>query len=500
MANFEIGTIEIDKLFHDLNIKLSIPDYQRPYVWTKEHIEDLLQDWKDHFFKEQNFKSDAIDYFMGSIMIHNNNGIYEVIDGQQRLTTLLIMDYAWNGVNSVLHKGIFSFNYQSKISAEHILENRNLLVNLKDSLVVQSFNEIIKKLVCSVIITQSEDDAFVFFESQNNRGVPLDEVDYFKSYHLRELNNYPHYLRHFAKKFDQVNALNNSKVKTKPHLKSLNEIFIQQLWRARYWSKNKLLFATRKSLLDNFQKNTVVFDAVDNIKLYPSFRNTLGTSLQFNKQMQPELKSTIRLYGDDSLDIPFTINQPIQKGIGFFLYTEKYTSIFNYLFRDEFEGDIKMITKLIYQLYNEYFINLYQLAVVMYYDKFGAEKIEEFCKWLEHFMGAFRMNRSSIVEQSPIVLLRDYGNVLLMIEQAYLTNEVLHNLKNSIPEKYYQGFVYRSNEDGGTSIHHNDASEKKLSNARQNYYQTVKKYYGKWSVNNCELNDKQNWVNGSLAK
>ena len=89
MAAFNIGTLNIYKLFYDLNIQLVIPDYQRPYVWREEHINDLLEDWKDHFFDELNFKDDALEYFMGSIMIHNNNGVYEVIDGQQRLTTLL---------------------------------------------------------------------------------------------------------------------------------------------------------------------------------------------------------------------------------------------------------------------------------------------------------------------------------------------------------------------------------------------------------------------------
>jgi uncharacterized protein with ParB-like and HNH nuclease domain len=500
MAAFNIGTLNIYKLFYDLNIQLVIPDYQRPYVWREEHINDLLEDWKDHFFDELNFKDDALEYFMGSIMIHNNNGVYEVIDGQQRLTTLLIMDYVWNEEEAVLKKGNFNFNYQSKISENHIKQNRNQLASLKGSLIAQAFNAILKKLVFSIIITKSEDDAFVFFESQNNRGVPLDEVDYFKSYHLRELNNHEHYLKYFAKKFDQINALNNSRVKAKPNLKTLNEIFVKQLWRARFWSRNKLWFASRKSLLDSFQKNTVVFNSVDDIKLYPSYNNTLGTSLKFNSNLQPELKSTIRLYGAESIDIPFTINQPIQKGIGFFLYTEKYTSIFNYLFRDERVEEIKHVTTLIYKLYNEYFINLYQLSVVMYYDKFGVEKIESFCKWLEHFMGAFRMNRASIVEQSPIVLLRDYGNVLQNIEQAYLVNDVIDNLKKSIPENYYDGFVYKKDEKGDISIHNNDSTQTKLSHARQNYYQTVRGFYEGTIANNYELTEKHNWINGSLVK
>ncbi|MCS4300612.1 DUF262 domain-containing protein [Chryseobacterium sp. BIGb0232] len=496
---FEVGTICIYDLFES-DTKLIIPDYQRPYVWNKEHITELLNDWNDHFFKDNKFNDDAIEYFMGSVMIHKNDGKYEVIDGQQRLTTLLIMDYVWNENNSVLSRGNFDFNYKSKVSSNHIKENRNLLKSIRGGLISKNFNKIIQKLVFSFIITENEDNAFVFFDSQNNRGVPLDEVDFFKSYHLRELNNYEEYLRFFAKKFDRINSLNNAKIHNEPNLKSLNELFIKQLWRIRFWSKNKLWFASRKSLLDTFQKNTVVFETVDDIKLYPSFNNTLGSSLKFNKQMQPELNSRIRLYGSESIDIPFTINQPIQKGIGFFLFTEKYTALFNYIFREKKVEEINPITSLIYELYNDYFINLYQMAVVMYYDKFGEQQIEPFTKWFEHFMGAFRMNRSSIVEQSPIVLLRVYGNILQLIQQSYLTSEVLSALKGAVEENYYEGFIYKKLENGDITIHFDDTLQTKLSPARQNYYQCVRIFYLKNITTNYQLTEKQNWINGSLAK
>ncbi|QIG88444.1 hypothetical protein G6R40_01675 [Chryseobacterium sp. POL2] len=152
------------------------------------------------------------------------------------------------------------------------------------------------------------------------------------------------------------------------------------------------------------------------------------------------------------------------------------------------------VTNLVYHLYNEYFINLYQIAIVMYYDKFGNENIEAYSKWFEHFLGAFRMNRASIVEQSPIVLLRDYGNILQVIEQAYLVQEVLSTLKSFVPERYYEGFAYKEDMNGYVSIHLSDANQTKLSPARQNYYQKIpifissileQKYWWAWS--SCDL-------------
>ncbi len=494
---FKVGTLHIDKLFHS-DSSLSIPEYQRPYVWSQSQIDELLMDWEDHFFENGILIPDSVEYFLGAIMIYENNGKYEIIDGQQRLTTLLIMDYVWNDENSVFGIDNLNFNYNSLLSFKKIKENQYFLSSKKSSAVALKFNDIISKLVVSLIITNSEDRAFVLFDSQNNRGMPLDEVDFFKSYHLRELNNQENYLRHFAEKFDSINALNQTNKHHKKHLKTLNELFVKQLWTIRFWSKNQLYFPNRKLLLETFQKNTVSFGKVDDIKLFPSNSNALGTSLVYNEDMQPELKSRIKLYSSKSIDIPFTINQPIQKGIGFFLYTEKYTSIFNYIFREEQVHELIPITNLIYTVFNSYFINLYQVAIVQYFDKYRNEGIEEFSKRLEHYLGAYRMNRASIVAQSPIVLLRDYGNILMVIQQSYLVQEILEALKIYVPENFYSGFKYRIS-DSDIFIQYNN-NNKDLTSTRQNYYQHVREFYKGFNEGNCKLTEKHNWINGSIIK
>ena len=64
-----------------------IPPYQRPYAWTVEQAGELFDDLYDFFLNEQ-----EESYFLGSIvLIKDENAPYsEVIDGQQRLTTLTI--------------------------------------------------------------------------------------------------------------------------------------------------------------------------------------------------------------------------------------------------------------------------------------------------------------------------------------------------------------------------------------------------------------------------
>jgi len=66
-----------------------IPDYQRPYSWSEEELEDLWEDLYESYIN----KNENLDYyFLGSVVVVNDESGYEdVIDGQQRLTTLMIM-------------------------------------------------------------------------------------------------------------------------------------------------------------------------------------------------------------------------------------------------------------------------------------------------------------------------------------------------------------------------------------------------------------------------
>lgn len=66
-----------------------IPSYQRPYAWTPDEAGELFSDLYDFYSKED--KDDT--YFLGSIVLIKEEGrpLSEVIDGQQRLTTLTIL-------------------------------------------------------------------------------------------------------------------------------------------------------------------------------------------------------------------------------------------------------------------------------------------------------------------------------------------------------------------------------------------------------------------------
>ena len=70
----------------------SIPDFQREYVWKRENVDTLLDDIWDEFTDENGKIVQGPEYFIGSIVVSRGpEGVYELIDGQQRITTCFLV-------------------------------------------------------------------------------------------------------------------------------------------------------------------------------------------------------------------------------------------------------------------------------------------------------------------------------------------------------------------------------------------------------------------------
>jgi len=67
----------------------AVPDYQREYVWGTDEVEQLLTDLNDEMSEDA--ADQAPEYFIGSIVVcPGNDGVLDLIDGQQRMTTLYV--------------------------------------------------------------------------------------------------------------------------------------------------------------------------------------------------------------------------------------------------------------------------------------------------------------------------------------------------------------------------------------------------------------------------
>lgn len=111
MENF-IELREINKLIKE---KFYIPTYQRGYRWNKQQVEDLLKDIYE-FMGTANIKNGEFYCLQPIVVRKRDDGQYDVIDGQQRLTTIMI-------IQKYLKKITFSIEYASRKGSAEFLDN-----------------------------------------------------------------------------------------------------------------------------------------------------------------------------------------------------------------------------------------------------------------------------------------------------------------------------------------------------------------------------------------
>ena len=229
-----------------------IPDYQRAYSWTKENLKQLVEDiWESVELNKArgNKEFDQYEpYFLGSIVLCSKEykddgcGIYDVIDGQQRLTSIIMLIAAIRDLidNEEYKKVLSDLIYQKPnvlmgikesirvkargkeeeffkkyiltnggtelvkdLEMEELSEAKQNMVNaievFRDSffnengeLLEEKLNEFIvyllQKVVLVVITTESFTSAFRLFNVINARGLPLTDSDLLKSENLRVMN------------------------------------------------------------------------------------------------------------------------------------------------------------------------------------------------------------------------------------------------------------------------------------------------------------------------
>jgi len=129
---------EIRKIFAE---KYVIPDFQRPYSWEIEHCDKF---WDDliNFISEKESRDDK--YFLGNIVIHQNGDGFVVIDGQQRLTSLLLLIKALHnraGIVRALEECIKIKNPLTSELTDELRVNSNVLEKDKEYLYDIIFNE-----------------------------------------------------------------------------------------------------------------------------------------------------------------------------------------------------------------------------------------------------------------------------------------------------------------------------------------------------------------------
>lgn len=173
-----IKSLTIDRLN---GRKFKIPLYQREYAWGANEAQTLLND----------LKNATKPYYIGNIVIDSE---CNVIDGQQRLTTLYLM-------LMVLGRGkFFELSYEIRQEDNEFLQlknpnaeckNDNMYENLKviKKYTKQSLKDILDKVSLTLITLPPDTDITRYFELINSRGVQLEKHQILKAKFLKTLND-----------------------------------------------------------------------------------------------------------------------------------------------------------------------------------------------------------------------------------------------------------------------------------------------------------------------
>lgn len=212
----------VDKL---LKANLIIPSYQRPYKWSSKNITDLILDTQNSI--EESLKYPNFKYRIGTVILYkNDNGEYEVVDGQQRILSLLLLKlyFTPDFTCSILKNTKFS----NKITQNNLHNNfttiKEWFSSVEDDNKKLFVNALKNILEVVVIIVEKIKEAFQLFDSQNTRGRALYPHDLLKAYHLREIHD----------KYEMQNAVVKWESKNPEDIRELFDLYLYPIWN---WAK-----------------------------------------------------------------------------------------------------------------------------------------------------------------------------------------------------------------------------------------------------------------------
>ena len=108
------------KLINEIEGSFLVPSYQRGYRWTKAEVQRLLDD----IYNLSNLTDSKKNYCLQPVVVKNNGDKFELIDGQQRLTTIyLIRNYMYKKVPQFFRAPKFSIDYETRNKSRDFLEN-----------------------------------------------------------------------------------------------------------------------------------------------------------------------------------------------------------------------------------------------------------------------------------------------------------------------------------------------------------------------------------------
>lgn len=345
MSKLNVDQKTIMLLFSDKKSDFLIPDYQRPYAWEEHQCQTL---WDDIFSfaipdnNYENFNKDE-EYFLGSIVtFENDNNKKEVIDGQQRLTTLMLLLRAFyskfgnmqdnNSKNTreriaqclwktnefgeadlnklkidsevatdndkdefleILRTGIVAKDQKSNYAKNYIFFQQKIEEFLSTYPAYFAYlpARILQNCILLPIEAESQDTALRIFSTLNDRGLPLSDADIFKA------QFYKHYGAKnqkdvFIEKWKELEE-KSSRIFKPLNGTPMDELFTRYMYFVR--AKQGIKSSTTEALRKFYEKGKYAIlkndETLPNLKILVDFWNDVYTqnSERFSKNILRKL-------------------------------------------------------------------------------------------------------------------------------------------------------------------------------------------------------------------
>ena len=376
---------------------LSLPVYQRPYKWGEKQVQQLFADLES----QKNYDH----YRLGTIVLHASESEsqtvgegdgkktvkkLDVVDGQQRILTLLlilkaVIDRGGNDpaiaeiltekiadktLQEQIEARLASFAFTSRISQYNLANNFQMIQRLvnRPEFTGESLEFLLNR--CEVVVFTLVDitEAFQFFDAQNSRGKDLDPHDLLKAFHLRAFSKKEEALKQHA--VDDWESRESHELAT---------LFEDYLYRIRQWVKGHSARYFTKDDVDLFKG--IDLDKDLHIPLSAPLRILHHYVDHYNHQFDRQIDGA-------KMPFPFQLEQTIINGRRFFEMTAHYQN----KLQSEIQGQnlqaVFPLTDRAKEIliclnhYNKrkrtgdgYVRMLFDCALMLFIDKFGEEAL-----------------------------------------------------------------------------------------------------------------------------
>ena len=400
--------------------KYKIPDYQRPYVWSEDLALGLFSSIKRSF---KNGISDEI--LLGHIILHVEADAINIVDGQQRITTLALILKAL-GDNDVL----FLNNKLNILSYKALKRNFELLkleyANTKDK---ERLVEYIKeKVKFTFVKTEDLDEAFLYFDTHNTSGRALSETDLLKNHHLMFMDETKskQLMLHYTKKWNEYSLCG-----------------VNTSW----FLRENLIFRTLRTALTIRNIKTNAYYPHIIFGYYGADDEWYRINYSIFQEFKNHFNEKIKIYKSN-----ISITDDVLGGANFFEYVFKYCDILKYIESSFifFNGDFTGCS---------YLNHACHVVLLCVADKFGIEALDEIsdlvlfnvlivvCKHdridPNNYMLSNLTNRllqlidtSSVLETLKIKIEKELKS---NVDTVYISPEKLKKLKNK--DKYTENYI-----------------------------------------------------------